>query len=201
MEHSGRKFFNFIVDKDLQLRIMAYSIIYMICFTLVILCIVLYPLISDMFFSPDTEIQYIAARNFLTIGKKIVPALIAVFILFAIYQLIITHRICGPLVNFTNTFARIAEGNLSQKVRIRRHDYLKEECEHINNMIAGLARIIERVTDDHKRLKDNLESIVIDVSDPATKEKIERSLDIIKEDAEYVSKSLGYFRTPGNNNA
>jgi protein subunit release factor A len=67
-------------------------------------------------------------------------------------------------------------------------------------MIAGLARIIERVTDDHKNLKDNLESIVIDVSDPATKEKIEKSLEIIKADAEYVSKSLGYFRIPENNN-
>jgi methyl-accepting chemotaxis protein len=199
MEHSGRKFFNFIVDKDLQLRIMAYSIIYMICFTLVILCIVLYPLISDMIFSTDIEVQNIAARNFLAIGKKIVPALIAVFILFTLYQLIITHRICGPLVNFTNTFARIAEGNLSQKVRIRKHDYLKEECEHINEMIAGLARIIERVTDDHKNLKTNLESIVIDVGDPAIKEKIEKSLDIIKADVEYVSKSLGYFRTPENN--
>ena len=199
MEHRGRRFFNLIVDKDLQLRIMAYSIIYMICFTMVILCIVLYPLISDMIFSPDIEVQNIAARNFLVIAKKIVPALIAVFILFAIYQLIITHRICGPLVNFTNTFSRIAEGNLSQKVHIRKHDYLKEECEHINQMIDGLARIIERVTDDHKNLKAHLEGIVIDVTDPAIKEKIGKALDIIKADVEYVNKSLGYFRTPEDN--
>ena len=75
MEHRGRRFFNLIVDKDLQLRIMAYSIIYMICFTMVILCIVLYPLISDMIFSPDIEVQNIAARNFLVIAKKLFPRL------------------------------------------------------------------------------------------------------------------------------
>jgi methyl-accepting chemotaxis protein len=172
----------------------------MVCFTLVILSIVLYPLITDMLFSTDSEVKFVAARNFLAIAKKIVPALIAVFILFTIYQLIITQRICGPLVNFTNTFARIAEGNLSQKVSIRKHDYLKDECKHINEMIAGLARIIERVTDDHKNLKANLEAIVIDVNDPAIKEKIQRSLDIIKADADYVNKSLSYFRIPGNNN-
>jgi signal transduction histidine kinase len=128
-----------------------------------------------------------------------VPALIAVFTLFAIYQLVITHRICGPLVNFTNTFARIAEGNLSQKVQIRKHDYLKEECEHINQMIAGLGRIIERMTNDHENLKTNLEGIVIDISDPAIKEKIKKSLEIIKSDVDYISKSLSYFRTSEDN--
>jgi methyl-accepting chemotaxis protein len=194
-QKSNRRFLNFIVDNDLQLRIMAYSIIYLICAILVIIAIVLYPLINDMIFSSDLEIQYVAAQYFLIIAKKIVPALIAVFVLFTAHQLIITHRICGPLVNFTNTFARIAEGDLKHKVHLRKHDYLKDECHHINEMIAGLAHIIERVTADHNGLRANLESIAVDVNDQGIKEKIESSLEIIKSDAEYVSKSLSYFKT------
>jgi methyl-accepting chemotaxis protein len=194
-QRNSRRFFNFIVDNDLQLRIMAYSIIYMICGTLVIIAVVSYPLINDMNFSNDLEIQYVAAQYFLIIAKRIVPALIAIFVLFTLHQLIITHRICGPLVNFTNTFARIADGDLNQKVHLRKHDYLKEECDHINEMITGLANIIEHVRVDHNNLRANLESISIDINDQAIKEKINSSLEIIKSDAEYVSKRLAYFKT------
>jgi signal transduction histidine kinase len=194
MKQNGRRFFNFIVDKDLQVRIMAYSIIYMICVTLVILGIVLFPLITDMIYSQELARQYAASQNFLFITKRIVPALLAVFVLFTFYLLIITHRICGPLVNFAKVLARIAEGDLSQKARIRKHDYLKEECDHINDMTTGISKIIERLNEDHRKLRADLENMVIDIDDPAIRGKIEKSLEIIEADAEDISKSLAFFR-------
>jgi signal transduction histidine kinase len=194
MKQNGRRFFNLIVDKDLQVRIMAYSIIYMICVTLVILGIVLFPLITDMIYSQELARQYEASQSFLFITKRIVPALLAVFVLFTFYLLIITHRICGPLVNFAKVLARIAEGDLSQKARIRKHDYLKEECDHINDMTTGISKIIERLNEDHRKLRADLENMVIDIDDQAIKEKIEKSLKIIEADAENISKSLAFFR-------
>jgi signal transduction histidine kinase len=198
MKQNDRKFFNFIVDKELQLRIMAYSIIYMICVTLVIIGIVLYPLIADMTYSQELARQYAAAQNFLFIAKRIVPAVLAVFVLFTFYLLIITHRICGPLVNFSKAFARIAEGNLSQKVRIREHDYLQEECVHINDMTEGISKIIERLAEDHRNLTADLENIIIDIDDPAAKEKLKESLETVKADNDNIGKSLAFFRISEN---
>lgn len=192
---NNRRFFNFIMDKDLQLRIMANGIIYMICVAIITLGIVLLPIINDMGLSSDLEVQYRAAQNFLIIVKRIVPGIIFFFVLFTAYQLILTHRICGPLINFSNVFAMIAQGDLSRQVRVRKHDYLKEESEHINQMIMALAGIMERLGKDHNKLKADLERIACDIRDNATKEHIEQSLEIIKADAEYVSRNLARFKT------
>lgn len=198
-QNNRRKFSNILIDRDLQIRIMANSIIYMICVSLVIIAIILYPLINDMIFSQDLETQYTAAQHFLVIAQKVIPALLAIFLLFISHQLIITHRICGPIINFTNIFSGIAKGDLSRKVRLRKHDYLKDEGDRINEMITSLVGVIEKIAADNNKLKEDMESITVNINDHAVKEKVMNSLEIIKADAQCVSRSLSYFRIPEKN--
>ena len=110
------------------------------------------------------------------------------------HLIITTHRICGPLVNFTHTFDRLAKGDLTHKVYLRKGDYLKSECERINLMIDGISGVITRIFANHKKLMDTLQILKEQVKDLDTKDKIESSLKIIKQDVEYISDTLSSFK-------
>jgi methyl-accepting chemotaxis protein len=189
-----RNLSNYLINKHLQLHLIIHNLIYMLVIVIVTVSIVLYPLIRDMVFSNDFESQYQAAQTFLMLVKWLVPAILILLVLFTAHIILTTHRICGPLVNFTNTFDRLAHGDLSQKVYLRKGDYLKSECERINLMIEGISGIITRLFDDYKKLMSTLQILNEQIKDLDTKEKIVSSLEIIKQDVKYVSDTLSSFK-------
>jgi len=191
---SKRKLRNYLINKDLQLRLIRNNLFYLLICVIVTVSILLYPLIRDMMFLPDLESQYRAAQTFLLLVKWLVPAILIVLILFMGHTIITTHRICGPLVNFTHTFDRLAQGDLTRKVYIRKGDYLKSECERINLMIDGISGIINRLFTNHNQLRATLHSLNEQAKDTETKEKLESSLKIIRQDVEYVSDTLSKFK-------
>ena len=185
---------NYLINKDLQLHLIRNNLFYLLLCVIATVSILLYPLIHEMMFVSDLESQYRAAQTFLLLVKWLVPAILMVLILFMGHTIIITHRICGPLVNFTHAFDRVAQGDLTGKVYIRKGDYLKSECNRINLMIDGIAGIINRLFTNHNQLMTTLQSLNEQAKDTLTKEKLESSLKIIRQDAEYVSDTLSRFK-------
>lgn len=189
-----RKFRNYLINSDLQLRLIRNNIFYLLLCVIITVSILLYPLIHDMMFLSDIESQYRAAQTFLLLVKWLVPAILIVLVLFIGHTIITTHRICGPLVNFTHTFDRLAQGDLTRKVFIRKGDYLKSECERINLMIDGISGIIDRLFANHNKLLVTLQSLNEQSKDIAIKERLESSLKIIRQDADYISDTLSMFK-------
>ena len=189
-----RKLRNYLINKDLQIRLIRNNLFYLLICVIVTVSILLYPLIHEMMFLTDLEGQYRAAQTFLLLVKWLVPAILIVLILFMGHTIITTHRICGPLVNFTHTFDSLAQGDLTRKVYIRKGDYLKSECARINLMIDGISGIINRLFADHNQLLSTLQSLNEQAKDMEIKEKLEASLKIIKQDGEYVSETLSKFK-------
>lgn len=189
-----RKLRNYLINNDLQLRLIRNNIFYLVLCVIITVSILLYPLIHDMMFLPDIESQYRAAQTFLLLVKWLVPAILIVLILFMGHTIITTHRICGPLVNFTHTFDRLAQGDLTRKVYMRKGDYLKNECERINLMVDGISGIIDRLFANHNKLLSTLQSLNEQAKDTEIKEKLESSLKIIRQDVEYVSTTLSTFK-------
>ena len=193
-----RKLKNYIIDWDLQFRIISHSLIYMLFVVLITMGVILFPLIYDMAFSRNLDVQYHSAQTFLILVKRLVPAIIVIMVLFALHQILITHRICGPLVNFSHTFRRLAEGDLTRKVYLRQGDYLKKECTKINEMIDGLSGILKHLMEDHRKLILTLEDIIKNVQDSGTREKIQSSLEIIKNEVYYISNNMAIFKLDEN---
>jgi methyl-accepting chemotaxis protein len=188
--HNRRHFRNLLVYRDLQWRLIRQSIIYTFVIVIIAVTIALYPLLHDMVFSENLERQYEAAQIFLTLAQWLLPAVVLLLILFTAHLLLVTHRICGPLINFTHTFKRLAEGDLTRRVSIRHGDYLKSECERINLMIDGLSEIMTRLLADHTRLTETLQVMKKGTTDPDSLEKIEASLKLLRKDTEYLSNAL-----------
>jgi methyl-accepting chemotaxis protein len=189
-----RKLRNYLINKDLQLRLIRNNLFYLLICVIVTVSILLYPLIHDMMFLPDLEGQYRAAQTFLLLVKWLVPAILIVLVLFMGHTIITTHRICGPLVNFTHTFDSLGHGDLTRKVYIRKGDYLKRECTRINLMIDGISGIINRLFTNHNQLLATLQSLNEQEKNTEIKEKLETSLKIIRQDGEYVSETLSRFK-------
>jgi len=165
---------------------------------IVTLFVVLYPLITRMFLSDDIEVQYQAAQDFLVITKWLIPPLIIIVIIALAYHLLISHRICGPLVNFIHTFKRLSEGDLTRKVFLRHGDLLRCECEKINDMIDAFAENLSAVQADSKKLLTALEDNLANVEDLDTRNKVEDALKIVKERAQSVTDDLAFFKLDNN---
>jgi len=140
-----RKLKNYLVNKNDQLRIALQTLIYMSLIVLITMAVILYPSMADIFYSQDLNIQYRASQSFLLLLNRLVPTIIIIFILVFLHQIVITHRIWGPLKNFTNTIEVIGSGDFTRKVIPRKRDYLKEECRQINNMVDGLTKLVSNI--------------------------------------------------------
>jgi len=190
---NNRQFKNYLINKDLQLRVVFNTIIYMLLVIILTAGAVFSPLVGKMIFSDDIETQYRMAQTYLILIKWLLPAIILIVILFIIHHIIVTHRICGPLVNFTHTFKKMGEGDLSRKVYIRHRDYLKNECSEINRMIDGLSTLLAQVNRDQKNLIDEMEGLKTHIEDLDTPEKIGTALNAIERKARLVSEHLTLF--------
>jgi methyl-accepting chemotaxis protein len=188
-----RRFKNYLINKDLQLRVVFNTIIYMLLVIILTAGVVFSPLVGKMIFSDDIETQYRMAQTYLILIKWLLPAIILIVILFVIHHIVVTHRICGPLVNFTHTFKKMGQGDLSRKVYIRHRDYLKNECSEINGMIDGLSTLLGQVNRDQKNLIDEMEVLMANVESLDTSEKVRTSLNVIEKKARLVSERLSLF--------
>lgn len=189
-----RSYVNLTLNADLQFRMVAYGLIYMLVAILLTAVGTLAPLIYNMIFGIDLKEQYETAQVFLDVTKGLVPALLCLLVLYAVHLLYVTHRIVGPLMNFTQTFLSLADGDFTRKVRLRPNDYLQRESEHINTMIDQLSGLLSRLRTDHRELVAALENLIAKARELDTQEKVRSALDILRKEAVDMEGSISAFR-------
>ncbi|MEF3279528.1 MAG: methyl-accepting chemotaxis protein [Elusimicrobiota bacterium] len=98
--------------------------------------------------------------------------LIYIFIVI-IASAVISHKIAGPIYKFEKSCQKIAEGDLTHRVYLRKGDSLIELQDAFNNMMEKLHYIIKVNENFRKELKDkNIELEKIEKIDKEIKEKI-----------------------------
>lgn len=195
-----RRFRNYLVNKEVQLKIVCINLVYMLIITIVTLTVLLSPILHDMLISDDLDVQYRAAQSFLMLMQRLAPAVVVMLVLNSLHQLFLTHRICGPLVNFAHTFKKIAEGDLTRKVFLRKKDYLRAECEKINEMVDSLATFITNVKGTNDKLISVIEDGMAQIEDEETKTKMAKALGTVEEKARLVEKGLSVFELTDKEN-
>lgn len=190
----NRRLRNYLISNRIQMRVILLMLLHILLVLTVTLAVTLGPMVKEMLFSPDLEVQYQAAQHFLEMVKTLVPAVTAIFFLVFLHQVLITHRICGPLVNFSNTFERIAQGDLTRKIRLRRADYLTIECNRINAMVENLGEIITQINADQEKLSRLLEETLSHTEDSDACQRLEEALVLLQEQADAVTRNLQRFK-------
>ena len=152
-----RKFHNYLIARDIQLRIVVTNFLYLCLISLVLVLVVLSPYFYDIFNKDELWVQYLSAKTFLVLLDRLIIALPLIFIISFIHLIVLTHRFCGPMINMKNTIQEVARGNFTRKVFLRTNDFLKEEAATLNHMIDQLSGNFEDLREDNTALLAMLE--------------------------------------------
>lgn len=154
-----RRLKNYIFANKVHFKMMLTNLVYTALIFVVIVFGVLSPFYRDIFQITDMYSQHYSAKFFVVLLDRMSFALIALLLVSLIYQMIINHKFCGPLVNFSHTFKKIAQGDLTRKVYLRQYDFLKNEAAQVNDMIDALSNHITAIKKDHHLLLAMLEDV------------------------------------------
>jgi methyl-accepting chemotaxis protein len=194
IKRNRRHVTSYLVNRDVQLKMLSINLAYVLVIIFLTLLILLAPLFHDMFMSGDADVRYMATQSFFVLIKYLVPAVGIMFFLSLAHQIVFSHRILGPLVNFSHTFERMAEGDLTRKVFVRKGDYLWKESQRINAMIDSLSGIMAGIRSRHEKLLSLIEQSVSKTDTINDDRKLEEHLMLLKREALLVQEGLSIFK-------
>ena len=164
-----------LINKQVQTRIMVINFLSMLVIVLINTAIMLSSSLCNIYY-PDESIWWQAIDLYALSSESLVLSMAAVFILAVVSQMFISHKICGPLVNFTSSYKRMAKGDLTRKIRLRKHDLLTNEANQFNEMLSQLSVHIEVLKKDNQKLIQTLHELTDSGNDPSGLENARRLL-------------------------
>jgi len=154
-----RQLKNYLIANKIHFKMMLANLILIMLVFVVILGMVLFPFYQEIYKFDDIYAQHYSAKFFIVLLDRLSLAFFSVLLVSLIYQMTINHKFCGPLVNFSETFKKFAQGDFTRKIYLRRYDFLKNEATQVNDMIDWLSDHIMNIKKDHERLLSALEDM------------------------------------------
>jgi methyl-accepting chemotaxis protein len=165
MKASRWKLYNrrVLVDR-FQMRLAGVAIVHFFIVVFVFVAALFAPIVIDLV-SGDLSSPRVqsAADEFLVLHNRIWMPLLGAIVLLVLHNVLMTHRIAGPLYRFRRYFKAVGEGDLSRPMEVRDRDYLRKDAEVISEMVESLrnrvalvAEQVERASEDWGRLRSSL---------------------------------------------
>jgi len=186
-----RRLKNYLIANKIHFKMMLANLMLMLLIFAVVIGAVLYPFYHEIFKIDDIYAQHYSAKFFVVLLDRLSLSLFAVLLIGLIYQIIINHKFCGPLVNFSNTFKKISQGDLTRKIFLRRYDFLKNEAAQVNDMIDFLSDHIMTIKKDHDLLIATLEDVTACEMAPTENQN---TLNTLKKQADICHQHLSVFK-------
>lgn len=161
-EKSKRKIRNLLINFRVQNRVIVINLLFMVLVMVLTISIVYTHLIesesglSGIFIFPLGELDISFSLRLIILYA----ILLITYLLSIVAQLYMTHRICGPLVNFCDAFKKIAGGDFLKRIHLRKDDLLQEEAEQFNEMVAQISELVNELKTENERLNSALEEVV-----------------------------------------
>jgi len=190
-----RQLKNYLIANKIHFKMMLANLTLMLLVFAVVIGAVLYPFYHEIFRINDIYAQHYSAKFFVVLLDRLSLALIAVLLISLIYQMIINHKFCGPLVNFSHTFKKIIQGDLTRKVYLRRYDFLKNEAAQVNDMIDSLSDHIMTLKKDHDHLLSAIEGMSgVEIE----RAEYQNAIETLRKQADICHEHLSVFKIEGN---
>jgi len=155
-----RKFRNYFISKEIQLPIAIAHLSYIILIAAVLIATVLSPFYLDMFKTGDLLVRHSSAKLFIVMLERLSMASMLTILISFIHFIIFSHKFCGPLVRIGRTIAKISEKDFTDKIYLRKGDFLKPEAQQINDMMGVLSNSVETIKKENSLLLDDLEKSI-----------------------------------------
>lgn len=127
-------------------------------FTLAFYGVHLKPMLT-LYSSHALEERQVAAAEMLMLSETVWVAVPVLFFGSAIFSLIITRRVAGPLYRFDESIQQWAKGNLRWRMRFRPSDRLDELAETVNQALENIEQSFARIQHQTHMLQAALSKI------------------------------------------
>jgi methyl-accepting chemotaxis protein len=144
------------------------TLLYFACLLLTLYAVVFLPMALPLYDSSVSWEQHAhIATQFLELNGRIWPWLIITFLVVLLHSIYFMHRIAGPLYRFTALFRSIGTGQLHQRARLRKHDYLHREAQAFNSMLDYLENRIQTINLHSALVTQAYEAVALQVHEQA----------------------------------
>jgi len=189
---------SYFIRRRLQWKVFASVIAMLISFSLFLALGLYFPLFYILYSNLPTESVMLqqAAYFYLAIERYIWISVLVVIVLLGLYSVFFSHRIAGPLYRFEQTLQGVSQGDLSQRVQLRRYDELKDFGDQINRTLDILETQVRRAKEmmaDAERAQSDLYALCQGQGSQGP--EVDRRLSTLKEATSRLREVLSYFRT------
>lgn len=102
--------------------------------------------------------------------------------------ILLSHRIAGPLYRFENDLKEIQKGDLTKRISLRKTDQLEELRGTLNSLIRSLDVRMGKMQSELSEIQKLIDDID---NNPENLEKLNRAIDLLKNEVEYFKISRG----------
>jgi|WetSurMetagenome_2_1015567.scaffolds.fasta_scaffold163444_2 hypothetical protein len=152
IRRNRRKWRNIVAHPGFQLKLALSHCAFVVAVVFVLVASLLSTFYLDVQGSNDLWARYASAELLWRVFGRFGSAILLILAISAVYHVIFSHRLCGPLVNIRHSIERITEGDVTRKVFLRRADFLKEEAAAINSMLTNLDERISSLKTIHSEI-------------------------------------------------
>lgn len=186
-----------IINKSHQYRFLALILIYIIIITGVLVSVLFVPDIMRMNDqSLSIEARAVAADNILMLHYRVWPVIIALICVISLHSIRTFNRFIGPLYRFDLTFRDVRNGNLDNRIKLRKGDFLLQEADVINDMFDVINQKIKNIQEKGQTALTILNDYEqwqqenINKNDPDT-----GKITMLRQNLDELIDSANYFRT------
>ena len=187
-----RQLKNYLIRTDIQISIITANLVFLLAVLTVLLAVLLSPLYYDMLHSDELWVQRISGGLFLILLRRVSLAMLLILVLSVIHQVVLSHRFCGPLVNFGHTFDQMAKGVFTRKVNLRKGDFLKPEAEKINQVIDHLEEDRQNIV----RIMDGMDKALAKIGTPTCDPQASPHVDDLKRSVDQCRRIVSAWLGP-----
>jgi methyl-accepting chemotaxis protein len=193
------KFFNwrrrkFIINRDLQLRLLFASLFYVFLALAVAGTGLFIPLFTELDRVGATSLKLHQTANMvLYLHENFWPAFILSLVLIGFLSTRTSHRIAGPLYRIVLVLESLKKGTLPKPIHSRKGDHLHAEIEITNQMIEGLRGHAGELQQEQAALKEAIAACSRAIGH-ASREELANLMKDVNEKKDRLEERINYFR-------
>lgn len=189
----------YFIERKVQFKYFLLTIGLLVIQTSIVLTVVFAPYIVTLLTDAPAELKLEAARTLLVLDANIWPGLGGIILLWGAFSIFITHRFAGPVFRVRKAAKAIANGDLTDRIKLRKGDDLSELADDINAMADSVATFVATLKNEQESLSaciGDLKAALAAARSPQDEETIQRLISCLEQNKSKISAVLGKYTVP-----
>jgi len=162
MKRERRK--QYLVSGKIQIKYALLTVLLLTIYTLMLLTAIFAPYVIAIFSDLPLQQKAEAAEVILLLHGRIWPGIGLIIVLCGIYSTFITHKLAGPIYAIKKAVNKIAKGDLTLRIRLRKGDDLQDLADSINLMTDNTQMLIVKIKEEFKEVSACIDELEKELS-------------------------------------